>query len=72
MWSLSLSLYYLGKPSLKKSSLNSANARKGGGQGPAQISWSTFDYSLLNLDNLKKGGGLGPAQILWSNLVLGF
>ena len=44
---------------------------RGGGQGPAQISWSTFDYSLLNLDNLKKGGGLGPAQILWSNLVLG-
>ena len=44
-----------------------------GGQGPAQISWSTFDYGLLNLDNLKKGeGGLGPAQILWSNLVLGF
>ena len=42
----------------KKSSLNSDNVRKaGGGQGTAQISWSTFNYGLLNLDNLEKGGG---------------
>ena len=31
---------------------------RGGGQGPAQISWSTFDFGLLNLDNLKKGEGV--------------
>ena len=33
-----------------------------GGQGPAQISWSTFNFSLLNLVNLKRGGGFGPYQ----------
>ena len=36
----------------KKKRLNSANVRKGGGQGPASISWSTFDFGLLNLDFL--------------------
>ena len=54
-----------GKLYLKNSSLNSANAPRGGGEGFAQISGSPFYCVFVNLDNLKRGG-VGPCLNLLS------